>query len=471
MYHQLDDMSQLFHKYRGELHFENGLLFKDHRLVIPSELQNKLCKWLHAPHLGVEKTLARARLHYFWPNMSGQIKKIVSNCSVCEQFKRNIQKEPLTQEKSPEYPFQRISIDLYEYAGHDHVAIIDSYSGYLISEKLNRKTSGHIIEVLCKIFNRVGYPSEIKCDNSPFGSMEFEKFANDANILFKFSSPRYPQSNGLAEKGVAIAKNILKRCHEAHKLDDFQYHILEYNATPIASLQMSPAQLFFGRQIKTRLPITGSQLCRGNVSETVVQEKFEKKKERQKYYYDRTARSLPTLNVGDQVIFKKSGREWNYGKIVHNVNDKSYIVIDNFMNYFRRNRRFMSKTTNNEINPSELLLEDHIRNNINSENEAYTEIKIVPGKQRIVSNCPEVIEQPMNQHVSVERNGADRSADRSLESPTFYDARNHDSSQSSSESDSDTKCLDIPSPAAIPHRTRSGRVSRPVDRYGDWVPK
>lgn len=78
------------------------------------------------------------------------------------------------------------------------------------------------------IFDRVGYPSIIRCDNSPFASTDFEKFANDNNIRLRFSSPRYPQSNGLAEKGVAIAKNILKRCYECHETDKFRYRILEY---------------------------------------------------------------------------------------------------------------------------------------------------------------------------------------------------------------------------------------------------
>lgn len=64
-YHKLDELSQTFHRYKDQLHFEKGLLFKEHRLVIPTKLQSKICKWVHAPHFGIEKTLARAREHYF----------------------------------------------------------------------------------------------------------------------------------------------------------------------------------------------------------------------------------------------------------------------------------------------------------------------------------------------------------------------------------------------------------------------
>lgn len=108
-FHKLDDLSQMFYKYRHELHYENGLLFKDHRLVIPTKLQNLICKWLHAPHLGVEKTLARARMQFFWPGMTNDISELVKMCMTCEKFQRNNQKEPLKQDDSPDYPFQKVS--------------------------------------------------------------------------------------------------------------------------------------------------------------------------------------------------------------------------------------------------------------------------------------------------------------------------------------------------------------------------
>lgn len=74
--------------------------------------------------------------------MNGQIKEIVSACDVCEKFKRNQQKEELVQEEAPGYPFHMVSMDLFEYAGRDFISMIDAYSGYLLVENLNGKTSG-----------------------------------------------------------------------------------------------------------------------------------------------------------------------------------------------------------------------------------------------------------------------------------------------------------------------------------------
>ena len=165
-----------------------------------------MAKWLNGPHLDIEKTLARARELYYWPGMSSsRIRGMVQSCIVCERFRMNNQKEPLMQEESPKYPFHIVAMDLFEYAGRDFVAIFDAYSNYLIN-----RTSKHIIEQINQIFFKVGFPTILKCDNSPFGSREFDNYASEFNIKFKFSSPRYPQSNGLAEKGVAIAKRQMK---------------------------------------------------------------------------------------------------------------------------------------------------------------------------------------------------------------------------------------------------------------------
>lgn len=460
-YQLLDDLSRVFYKVKDELHFENGLLFRDHRLVIPKELQGKLSKWLHAPHLGIEKTLARARMHYYWPNMNGQIKELVASCAICEKFTRNNQKEELVQEELPRYPFQIVSMDVFEYTGQDFLSVIDAYSGYVIVEHLSNKTARHIVGKLKSNFNKIGYPTVVKSDNVPFNAREFEEFASDYNIIMKFSSPRYPQSNGLAEKGVAIAKNILKRCVEERDTENYQYRILEYNTTPVASMRLTPAQLFFGRVVKTRMPISDSLLHRDNISEETIQNKIKEKREKQKYYYDRNAKALPVLGLGDLVIFKKNGKEWNYGTIVGNVSGRSYIIKDNFDNHFRRNRRFIAKTKNNEVNGGEVMFEENIRSNVACP-DALKPIKIVP---------------PLGRNVQADDNDGIEPIDCNVDEPglpvlndshsSSNDYQTAGSSDSEAESASDQE---TPEPMIVNEpdilRTRSGRVSRPPQRYG-----
>ncbi|XP_058828239.1 uncharacterized protein K02A2.6-like [Topomyia yanbarensis] len=454
-YHQLDDLSQLFYKHRHLLHYENGLLFKEHRLVIPTSLQSTITKWLHAPHLGVEKTLARARSQFFWPGMSNDISEFVKGCSVCEKFTRNIQKEPLHQGSPPNYPFQCVGIDLYEYAGHDHVVIVDAYSGFVISRQLGEKSARHVINVLDRVFCDYGYTTQIRSDNVPFNSSAFDSYANKCNIEFIFSSPRYPQSNGLAEKGVAIAKNILKRCYEVGDVESFRYRLLEYNTTPVDSMNLSPAQLFFGRQLKSRLPTSSELLVRNNLKEDHVAERINRKRRNQKHYYDRSSKPLPVLEIGENVIFKKNGKEWHYGQIVRIVNNRPYIVRDCYGNHFRRNRRFIAKTINKDNNTSDLLYEEHFTKYLNRPDHPARTI-VTP------SLCTEHSEQDHQPSVSNELQDVECSESRSpdsslcLETDSFYSADDSeipsDSELTNAMSDSEGSSLNNA------YKTRSGRV-------------
>lgn len=61
-YHQLDDVSQRFHKIKDELHYENRLLLRNDRLVVPVSMQSKMCNWLHIAHLGPWESKKRSRV-------------------------------------------------------------------------------------------------------------------------------------------------------------------------------------------------------------------------------------------------------------------------------------------------------------------------------------------------------------------------------------------------------------------------
>lgn len=82
------------------------------------------------------------------------------------------------------------------------------------------------------------------------------------------------------------------------------------------------------------------------------------------------------MGIGDTVIFKKNCKEWNYGILIGDVNGKSYIIRDSFDNHFRRNRRFIAKSTDTGFNASELLFDENIKTSQNASNDQLKEIQI-----------------------------------------------------------------------------------------------
>lgn len=68
-----------------------------------------------------------------------------------------------------------------------------------------------------------------------------------------FRSPNFPRSNGLAKKGVAISKNILRKALGGK--DDRESALLAYRNIPLKVMNYLPSQLFNSRRCKTKVPI------------------------------------------------------------------------------------------------------------------------------------------------------------------------------------------------------------------------
>ena len=76
-----------FFPYRDQLTVYNGLVLKGHHVVIPTELQNQLLIVIHESHLGICKTLDRARTSIFWPGITNDVKALLSQCRACVQHR------------------------------------------------------------------------------------------------------------------------------------------------------------------------------------------------------------------------------------------------------------------------------------------------------------------------------------------------------------------------------------------------
>lgn len=85
---------QQYWTFREEIIYEDGLLFKANKLIVPNQLRQEINK-IHESHLGIVKCKARGRDILYWPGMSTQIEDAVSRCATCNENRNNNQKEPL----------------------------------------------------------------------------------------------------------------------------------------------------------------------------------------------------------------------------------------------------------------------------------------------------------------------------------------------------------------------------------------
>ena len=143
--------------------------------------------------------------------------------------------------------------DLFELQGTKYLLVVDYISRYPEVTKLSSTTSRSIITALKCIFSRHGIPSILMSDNGPqFSSNEMMEFTYAFTHVT--SSPRYPQSNGLAEKTVKTVKEMVQKSTEPYKV------LLSYRATSFPWCNLSPAELLMGCRVCTHVPQLASQL-------------------------------------------------------------------------------------------------------------------------------------------------------------------------------------------------------------------
>ena len=287
--------------------------------------------------MGIESNLRRARSLCFWSGVKNDLQEIYNNCRPCHaHFQRN-SKEPYIQRHIPEYPFQHIGIDLASYAGRKYLICVDYFSNYILVDGLSTEISGGTIALLKKHFMRFGIPLEIVSDCGPqFDSLEFKNFSKQYGFEWNPSSPTYPRSNGMAESAVKQVKSILRKC-EAEDSDP-HLAVLEFLNTPSKQIQLSPAQRFFDRELRSIHPVAKSLLLPKNSEH--IQRMIKQSKDRQRVAYNKGAKKLCDINIGQQIMIEPYGthKTWQPGEVINKHSYRKYILRTSNGTVITRNR-------------------------------------------------------------------------------------------------------------------------------------
>ena len=243
--HQVPQSLKPYYSVSAELNIQQGLLMRNNRIVIPSSLHSDMLDKLHTGHQGITKCHRRAQQSVWWPGLSKRLEELVTNCSECRR-NRSQNAEPLMPTPFPKLPWQKLGSDLFVWKNSHYLLIIDYFSRYIEIAKLSSKSATSIITHMKSIFARHGVPQELVSDNGPqYSSQEFAKFAKEYGFEHRISSPKYPQSNGEAERGVQTIKMPLKKAEVPYLA------LLAYRSTPLSISRYSPAELLMNGKLRT----------------------------------------------------------------------------------------------------------------------------------------------------------------------------------------------------------------------------
>ncbi|KAK3908251.1 hypothetical protein KUF71_018764 [Frankliniella fusca] len=213
-------------------------------------------------HPGIVKTKLLARSMVWWPSMNSDIENLCNNCTPCAKinFKPKKMFVPWVPAK---FPFERVHVDFYCYKQLTFFLYVDSFSKWIHIQPMLSTVASAVNAVLFSLFSFWGcIPSVIVSDNGPpFQSKEFADFLTKFNILLKHTPVYHPASNGLAERGVAIAKKALEKMSlEVEGLsnadplvDKINMFLFTQHNTPSTATGKSPNELLLSFKPRTIL--------------------------------------------------------------------------------------------------------------------------------------------------------------------------------------------------------------------------
>ena len=247
------------------------------------------------------------------------------------------------------------------------------------AERMSNLIVEEVIKILINIYSHFSVPDYFMSDNVPYNSYKFKEFAKEWNFNVITSSPRYPQSNGFAEKAVAIVKRIIKKLYEENNSPDIETGLMEYRNTPLPQLGLSPSQLLMNRILKSRIPVNEKLLMPKLIDPNVIIEKLESHRSVQKTKFDENAKKLNPFVEGESVVIRE-GKTWTPGIIKNKYNNRSYIVTNEKGDNLRRNRIFLKPSNNKFKINSDVPLEYDSYFRVNNNNKNSINNNLNPGE-------------------------------------------------------------------------------------------
>jgi transposase InsO family protein len=327
------EIANLYHN-RAKLTMCNDFIMFGSRFYIPESLRSLYLQRVHEGHQGVNKCQERARNLFWWPGVNESISLYIHECENCIKNSRVLH-EPWTESPIPKGPWCEIGVDIFEFKNELFVIMIDYYSKWIEVERVPSQTAEIVCDALRKVFADKGTPTIVRSDNGPcFASATFRLFADSVGFKHVTSSPRYPQSNGLVERGVGIVKNLWR------KSNDREAALLAYRVTPLKYTEYSPGDLMYGRSIRSPLSVCDPDT---KVDYSEYEKSLIEYRNKIKLKWDRNhrAHNLSDLEEGQLVWVKTPNEKGFEGSVERRDTNPNSCWIKKGISSVRRNRKHL----------------------------------------------------------------------------------------------------------------------------------
>ena len=282
----------------------------------------------------------RALETVYWPGINKDILRHYQSFKTCIKYSKSQRSEPLQSHPTPEVPWHTVATDLFKTKNFKYLLIVDYYSRFPILCKLSSTTSRVLVQEMKAVFAELGVPNIIVSDGGPqYISAEFKDFTKHWQIEHRVSSPRNPQSNGMAEHCVQTMKASLIKTIEGG--EDVDLALLTHKTIPLNQGLPLPAELLNSRKYKTLLPT--------HIVPTRLQESYrqimDQGKQVQAQLYNKNTRALLRLQQSQKVVVQLNPDKniWTPAQVIQCPTNKgrSYSLRTIYSGVYTRNKRFI----------------------------------------------------------------------------------------------------------------------------------
>ena len=147
----------------------------------------------------------------------------------------------------------------------------------------------------------MGQEKFLRCDNGPQFLGSFIEFCAENYITIERASPYNPTSNASAEQNLGILKKLLKK--SARGGEDFLQQFYVMQNLPHTSEGLSPAQLFFQREVRS--PMFYTPPCHKDEMGAGLQRHYDRERQREV----RNERMRQKTSFCDRIIYYWTHKE------------------------------------------------------------------------------------------------------------------------------------------------------------------